>query len=276
MTTHKHKSPMRLELSRIDRDGLRLTVNEDRALTAVQVLLNRNVRPDTPRVACVDSPSYPSPWPSVRSVPVLDTTWEDYYQAYALELGKTQHLAREALKRIAGLAPRRRPFYLRRENDSLEKAALVRLVYMPEPSTRKRLVIIPTPPLWDGIEKAGDASSRRGEFWVPKDDDLFPRAFRYLRDQGMLGGHGEWRQPAYMRFLYKIQTQARYLTKEPTRDWTLTVESADLRAQLDLSNPASIDQLIAFARGLEYLEEATPLGDGNWELRVNPAITRLA
>lgn len=266
--SRRHKSPVRLELARIERGGLNLSINEDRALTAVQILLDKHTFPDTARARCEDSPGFPSPWPSVKSVPILRTTWDEYLEAYAIEAGKTPQVARDALKRIAGLSnrPRPKPFYARSEHIKAEQVALQRLIYLPEPSRRKDLLIVPTPPLWESLDASGEAANSRGQFYVLKDNSLFPKLFEFLKNSGRLGASGEWKQAGYLRLLYKILTQAR---NPKNREFRLSTKQ--LQEELRIGAASRPEDALAFARDFNYLRDFEQADHETWLLRAHPS-----
>lgn len=266
--TKRHKTPTRLELSRVDPNGLDLTVTEDRALTAVQILLDKNTFPDTPRARCENSSGFPTLWPHIGSVPVLRTTWQAYLEAYGLEDGKNSGPARTALKRLAGLEARSQPFNVRIERREPDHwAALNRLVHLPYPSRRKDLIIIPTPPLWDGIDTAGDAAHPKGAFYTLKENALFPRLFTFLRDQHLLGPNGEFRRSGHLRLLYKILTQG--------RQEHFSLDREAFRKELRISEDTTPDEVLTFARDFGYLESFEKTARDKWLLRPSTNLAKI-
>lgn len=255
-----HKSPLWLELSRISPEHLNLSVSEDRALTAVQVLLHKRVTASTPRWECVDTAGYPVLWPNVREVPVLSVTRDEFLEAYGLEDGRSPQVAYTALYRLAG--DRAEAFRVRAATRRDDPIPLTRLLHIPERSRGQWLTIVPTPPLWDGLT----AKDPNGQFWVMKENQLFPRLQRHMHQLGKLGANGEFKQPSYPRLLHKLGTQIR------TGRAHLNVDHAQLKQELNLRTLKAAVEHLEFARDFGYLTKLERQKPGRSKAHLNQGL----
>lgn len=95
--------------------GLDLSVSEDRALSAIQILLDRTDYQGNRASRPVQSPAYQGAY----DLPILAVTYPEYLEAYGLTRGASGHFSRrwqdEALEALESLAQARHICYRRRK-----------------------------------------------------------------------------------------------------------------------------------------------------------------
>lgn len=271
-----------------------LSVVEDRALSAVQALIDQVMTHDRmPVMLPRGFETHPMILPRVKALPEVRVTWDAYEKMFGLTLkqrranGAARQHARDALLSLAGAGndqdrffgvtehARRagrtvpvhhelsRLFLIKELTADLMDDPLAAGARLPEPFT-----IIPSPFLIDGVPlRKPRSKTKAGSMFVLKPNNLHQEIGRALRLESF-GGHASNRRIELHLLLSKLMTRAE-------RNYSPSVEKALQFLCLDGkgSKPEQLERLqlaLDIAHHLEFLEEPAVIRAQQLKLKLNP------